>query len=107
MACCWPAEYTAFHSDTPERLGWLADHSWFLEGLVEPCQFATWETASGCVITHKRPRHEVLAGQSVTHTLSKKGSSVIPLHCTLTSGWVAGLAVGRGVLQECDPAALE
>ena len=49
VACCWPAEYTAFHSDTPERLGWLADHSWFLEGLVEPCQFATWETASGCL----------------------------------------------------------
>ena len=40
VACCWPAEYTAFHSDTPERLGWLAFHSWSLEGLIEPCQFA-------------------------------------------------------------------
>ena len=30
----------AYNSDTPERLGWLASHSWSLEGLIEPCQFA-------------------------------------------------------------------
>ena len=33
----------AYNSDTPERLGWLASHSWSLEGLVESCQFARWQ----------------------------------------------------------------